>query len=285
MIEDVGIEDAEMAYAKINLALHVRARNADGYHDIETLFAFAADGDRLTATPAETLSLSISGPFGAALAGEGDNLVLRAARSLQAAYGVATGAALALDKRLPIASGIGGGSADAAAALRLLSRLWDLPREDARTTAIAASLGADVPACLISRSCRGTGRGDVLVEIDDPELADMPLLLVNPGVAVPTGPVFAAWDGIDRGALVEGPAIASALSGRNDLEAPARKLAPVIDALVALLRAQPGVRLARMSGSGATCFALFDDIAARDSADGAIAAAMPECWRLKTILI
>ena len=128
MIEDVGIEDAEMAYAKINLALHVRARNADGYHDIETLFAFAADGDRLTATPAETLSLSISGPFGAALAGEGDNLVLRAARSLQAAYGVATGAALALDKRLPIASGIGGGSADAAAALRLLSRLWDLPR-------------------------------------------------------------------------------------------------------------------------------------------------------------
>ena len=271
---------SEIAHAKINLALHVRARNPDGYHDIETLFAFAADGDVVSAMLADDVTLTMTGPFADALSGEGDNLVLRAANALRAAFGVAAGAAITLDKRLPVASGIGGGSADAAAALRLLAWLWGLPLDDPRIAGIAQGLGADVPACLLSRTCRGDGRGDRLRLIDDAAIRGVPLLLVNPGVAVPTGPVFAGWDRIDRGALGEG--IDPALGGRNDLEAPALAIAPVICDVLAALRAQPGMRLARMSGSGATCFALFDDIAARDAAATAM---NPGWWRLETTLI
>jgi len=271
---------SEIAHAKINLALHVRARNPGGYHDIETLFAFASDGDVVSAVPSDAITLAVTGPFADALSGEGDNLVLRAARALRAAFGVAAGAAIMLDKRLPVASGIGGGSADAAAALRLLARLWHLPAEDPRIAAIAQQLGADVPACLLSRSCRGDGRGDRLRLVDAAAIRGMPLLLVNPGVAVPTGPVFAGWDRVDRGPLGEG--IDAALAGRNDLESPARLIAPVIGDVLAALRAQPGVRLARMSGSGATCFALFDEATARDAAATAM---NPGWWRLETVLI
>ena len=274
----------ETAYAKINLALHVRRRRADGYHDLESIFAFAEDGDRLEATPADTLSLTVAGPFGGALGDDPDNLVLRAARALREAAGVGRGAALHLDKRLPVAAGIGGGSADAAAALRLLARLWGLAGDDPRLMTIAGGLGADVPACLVSRALRGEGKGERLGLFTDSALAGMPLLLVNPRVPLATGPVFAGWDGIDRGALDGGEPLAASRAGRNDLEPPARALVPVIGEVVAMLAAAPGVTLARMSGSGATCFALFEDARARDAADRAIAAARPGWWRLVTAL-
>jgi 4-diphosphocytidyl-2-C-methyl-D-erythritol kinase len=278
------VTPTETAYAKINLALHVRRRRADGYHDLETLFAFCAEGDGLSATTAEALSLSIEGPFGAGLSAGADNLVLRAADALRTAAGISAGATIRLDKRLPVASGIGGGSADAAAALRLLTRLWDLDVAAETLHAIAATLGADVPACVASRACRGEGRGDALDFLDPHALAGMPVLLVNPRVAVPTGPVFVGWDGIDRGPLAGGDPLAAALAGRNDLEWPARALQPVIGDVVAALSAQPGVVLARMSGSGATCFALFEGAALRDEADRAIETAHPGWWRLATTL-
>ncbi len=279
-----GVALVETGWAKINLALHIRARRPDGYHALETLFAFAADGDRLTAAPAEDLSLKLSGPFAAALAGgnPADNLVLRAAQAVRAAFGVTAGAAVHLDKRLPVASGIGGGSADAAAALRLLARLWGLPANDARLAAIAATLGADVPACLLSITTRGEARGDVLAAVDGSAFAGTPLLLVNPGVGLSTAAVFAGWNGVDRGALAEGDPLKAALGGRNDLQPPALALVPEIGAVLARLGATGGVRLARMSGSGATCFALFADQAARDVAARSIAAEQPNWWLLAT---
>jgi 4-diphosphocytidyl-2-C-methyl-D-erythritol kinase len=149
---------------------------------------------------------------------------------------------------------------------------------------IAAALGADVPACLASRACRGEGRGDALDFLDEAALTGMPALLVNPRVAVPTGPVFAQWNQVDRGPLATGDALAAALAGRNDLEPPARAMQPVIGDVVGVLSAQPGVMLARMSGSGATCFALFADMFARNAADRAIATARPGWWRLATRL-
>jgi 4-diphosphocytidyl-2-C-methyl-D-erythritol kinase len=265
----------ETAYAKLNLALHVRAREADGYHRLETIFAFCEDGDLLEAEAADQLSLDVVGPFAAGLASE-DNLVLRAARALQARTGIRRGARLTLDKRLPVASGIGGGSADAAAALRLLARLWGLEVEPALLHDIARELGADVPACLDSRTVRGEGRGDVLRPVDGAGLSGRPVLLVNPGVAVPTGPVFATWDGIDRGPLAPDACI-----GRNDLEAPARQLAPVIGAVLAAL---DGAERSGMSGSGATCFGLYASAAERARAAARIAAAEPCWWVLETRL-
>ncbi len=278
------LPSAETAYAKINLALHVRRRRPDGYHELETLFAFCADGDGLTAEPSGTLSLAIEGPFGVGLSAGSDNLVLRAAEALRMAAGVTAGAAIRLDKRLPVASGIGGGSADAAAALRLLVRLWGIRVADEVLCGIGAELGADVPACVASRACRGEARGDALDFLDEGALAGRPVLLVNPRVAVQTGPVFQRWDGTDRGALASGEPLAAALAGRNDLEPPARAMQPVIADVVEALAAMPGVVLARMSGSGATCFAIYEDLAARDAADQALAAAHSEWWRLATML-
>jgi 4-diphosphocytidyl-2-C-methyl-D-erythritol kinase len=262
----------EVAPAKINLALHVRRRRDDGYHDIETLFAFATDGDVVTVAAADAPSFAITGPFAAGLSAQpgNSNLVTRAAAAFAAQYDIDRHHAITLEKNLPIASGIGGGSADAAATLRALARLHGVAVADPALDAIAAALGADVPACLLGRTTFGTGRGDDLVVLDG--LAGMPLLLVNPGVGVSTAAVFAAWDGIDRGAMGEGDLLIRARAGRNDLEPPAIAVAPVIAAVRALLDAQPGVRLARMSGSGATCFALFDDPGARDAA-AAVAAA------------
>jgi 4-diphosphocytidyl-2-C-methyl-D-erythritol kinase len=271
----------DIGYAKINLALHVRSRGADGYHALETLFAFAEDGDRLTLDPAAPLSLTVAGPFGKGLAGE-DNLVLRAARLFLDRFATARAGAFHLDKLLPVASGIGGGSADAGAALRLLCRANGIDPADEPVRRIAAELGADVPACLASRASRGTGRGDRLSEIDGP--TGMALLLVNPLLPLATGPVFGRWDGVDRGPLGEGQALAAALAGRNDLEAPALTLLPAIGAVLARLGDQPGTRLVRMSGSGATCFALFEDVVTRDHARDAIAAAEPGWWTLATRL-
>lgn len=269
----------EPAPAKLNLALHVRARRADGYHELETLFAFCTDGDIITATPASSDSFAVTGPFATALAAEGDNLVTRAAAAFRATFD-GVGHAITLDKRLPVASGIGGGSADAAATLRVLARLGDVAVDHPKLVVIARALGADVPACLFGRAALGTGRGDDLTPVEG--LGGAPVLLVNPLVAVPTGAVFARWDGVDRGAMPPGGALAALEHGRNDLEPPARAVAPAIGEALALLSAQPGARFARMSGSGATCFALFGDPVERDAAAGAIGAAQPGWWRLAT---
>lgn len=265
----------EIAYAKINLALHVRARESDGYHRIETMFAFAEDGDRLAVAEGEGLSLEVTGPFAEALAGERDNLVLRAARALADRSGIRAEAALTLDKRLPVASGIGGGSADAAAALRLLDRYWKVGAGADDLHAIAITLGADVAACLASRPARGEGRGDLLVPLDDPDLAGRPLLLVNPGVPLSTAAVFRAWDGIDRGPLGDWR------EGRNDLEPLARALVPEISAAIEALAAAD---FARMSGSGATCFGLFSNEPDRDCVAAQIKAVRLAWWTLPTRL-
>ena len=268
----------EAAPAKLNLALHVRRRRADGYHDLETIFAFTKFGDTLTAESAADLTLTATGEFAAAI-GTADNLVLRAARALAAAAGIEAGAALHLDKRIPVAAGLGGGSADAAAALRLLNRLWRIDWPLARLAALGAMLGADVAACVHSRATLGSGRGEVLEAYDAP-IAGMPVLLVNPRVAVTTGPVFAGWDGIDAGAL--DPALPlSAL--RNDLEPPASRIAPLITRVLTSLSAL-GADLVRMSGSGATCLALYATVPERDSACTAIASAHPEWWTRPTLL-
>jgi 4-diphosphocytidyl-2-C-methyl-D-erythritol kinase len=274
----------EIAFAKINLALHVRRRAPDGYHHIETLFAFAEEGDRLSVAEGEELSLEGEGEFAASLPPTEANIVLAAAQALRQRYSIVRGAALRLDKRLPVAAGIGGGSADAAAALRLLQRWWELPHEPEALLEIGRSLGADVAACIISAPLRGEGRGDDLAAIDGTALARAPLLLVNPRIAVSTAAVFAAWDGVDRGPLAAGDVIAAAQAGRNDLEPAALAIAPQIGDVLAALSAAKNVRLARMSGSGATSFALFATEADRDAASAAIAARHPGWWQCATRL-
>ncbi len=269
----------DTGYAKINLALHVRARRADGYHALETLFAFAEDGDQLSARLAPDFSLRMTGPFAEELAADTDNLVLRAARLLAQSIGVSGGLAFTLEKRLPIASGIGGGSADAAAALRLAAQLWGVATETSLLHDIAAQIGADVPSCLRSQSCFGTGTGTELTPVDA-GLAGTPILLVNPRQPCPTGPVFKAWDGIDHGPLTP----MDWQSGRNDLEAPAQALVPSIGDVLTDLRAQPGLCLARMSGSGATCFGIWASLDDRDRAAAAIQAAHPNWWILASRL-
>ncbi|WP_343526802.1 4-(cytidine 5'-diphospho)-2-C-methyl-D-erythritol kinase [Sphingomonas sp.] len=274
----------ETAPAKINLALHVRRRRTDGYHKLETLFAFCRDGDVVTVEPAGTgaTTLTLTGPFAALLQGEppADNLVLRAAAGFVSRFGIAGHHAITLDKHLPVASGIGGGSADAAATLRALARMHGMASDHPELFALAASLGADVPACLLGRTALGRGKGDALRPLAP--MGDRPVLLVNPGVGVSTAAVFGRWDGVDRGALAEGEVMTVAAAGRNDLEPPARAIAPQIDAVLALLEAAPGVILSRMSGSGATCFAIFDTVDARDAA--ARAARAQDWWTLATFL-
>lgn len=270
----------EAAPAKVNLYLHVLGRRADGYHLLDSLVAFAGVGDVLHAEPADDLSLDLRGPFAAGLAAESDNLVLRAARALARHAGVEPRARLVLDKRLPVASGIGGGSADAAAALRLLRRLWGLRVEEGALRALAAGLGADVPVCVGARPARMGGVGDALGPA--PHLPPCGMVLVNPGIGVSTPEVFRARTGPFSAAagLPEGWGEAAAMAsdlGRlsNDLEAPALALCPVIAEVLAWLRARPGCLMARMSGSGATCFGLFADA---DAAAGAARGASPGWW-------
>jgi 4-diphosphocytidyl-2-C-methyl-D-erythritol kinase len=275
----------EPAPAKLNLALHVRHRRPDGYHELETLFAFCRDGDLIELEPAPENHFTITGPFAAALTEADpspwtDNLVTRAADAVAAAYGIAQTHRITLTKNLPVASGIGGGSADAAATLRALARLHVVPPADPKLLAIAANLGSDVPACLLGRATLGRGRGDALEPIAG--LPGTPVLLVNPGVPVSTAAVFARWDGVDRGGIAEGDLLARARAGRNDLEPPARALAPAIDRVLELLATAPGVLLARMSGSGATCFALFETETARTAA--ARTARAEGWWSLETAL-
>jgi 4-diphosphocytidyl-2-C-methyl-D-erythritol kinase len=258
----------ETAYAKINLALHVRRRREDGYHEIGTLFAFVDQGDRLTASPAARDVLHVKGEFASALDDPFGNIVARALGKLKHVPGWA----VQLEKNLPVAAGLGGGSADAGAVFRMVRRWGGLPdnwRE------IAAALGADVPACVESETCLGRGTGTELEPIAS-DLAGTPVLLVNPRVPLATGPVFKAWDGIDRGALPQGSAREIALAGRNDLEAPAIGLCPAIAEVLAALQATTPM-LARMSGSGATCFALYESEAARDAAAERL---HPDWWRM-----
>ena len=263
---------SEPAPAKLNLALHVRGKLPDGRHKIETLFAFCTDGDRVEAIKADDLLLEVAGPFAEGLSAK-DNLVLLAAAVLREAAGVKSGAALILHKNLPVASGIGGGSADAAATLRLLTRLWGI--DPAHASTVAPQLGSDVPACLLSLTARGTDAGDRLELVNDAEIPGTPVLLVNPGVPLSTGDVFGRWGGVDQGPL-DGWA-----EGRNDLEEPARSLAPEIGDVLDWLEAREGANFVRMSGSGATCFALFVSEAARDEA---AAACPPNWWHLATNL-
>jgi 4-diphosphocytidyl-2-C-methyl-D-erythritol kinase len=254
----------------------VTGRRADGYHLLDSLVAFAAVGDRLEAEPARGLSLSVDGPFAIGLGTGAENLVIRAAALLQPP---GHGAALRLTKRLPVAAGIGGGSADAAAALRLLARLWSVPlaSDDA-----ALALGADVPVCLAGRPARMSGIGEHLVPVGLPLFW---MVLVNPGVAVPTGAVFAALGRRDNPPLPDlppfpdAPSLFAWLAGtRNDLEPPARAVAGPIAEVLAALAAQPGCALARMSGSGATCFGLFATEAPARAAADALARAEPGWW-------
>jgi 4-diphosphocytidyl-2-C-methyl-D-erythritol kinase len=266
----------ETAFAKLNLALHVRARRSDHYHLLETLFAFVEDGDELSVVPAEGMSLTIAGPFGGALSAGEDNLVVRAARALAKAFGVETGAALHLEKNLPIASGIGGGSADAAAALRLLTRFWTLDGDDPKLLEIAATLGADVPACIHSQTVIGTGVGDVLTPFAGEAFSGRAVLLVNPLRPSPTGAVFANWDQIDRGALDP----LDLEHSRNDLTAPAASLVPEIAQVLDALAEAGNADLIRMSGSGATCFAIFETSDAMRTAETMIANAHPDWWQL-----
>jgi 4-diphosphocytidyl-2-C-methyl-D-erythritol kinase len=272
----------EAAPAKVNLYLHLIGRRDDGYHLLDSLVVFAGVCDTLSAAPAESLSLRVTGRFAAGLAAEADNLVLRAARALAAEAGVAAAAHLILEKQLPVASGIGGGSADAAAALRLLCRLWRLSPDPAVLARLAAGLGADVPVCLAGRSARMGGIGERLGPA--PALPGCGIVLINPGVAVATADVFrarrVAWSlpATLPAAWADAAAMAADLSGlRNDLQPPAVALRPVIHEVVAALAAAPGCLLARMSGSGATCFGLFAD---RDAAESAAAAARRPGWWL-----
>lgn len=266
----------EFAPAKLNLALHVRRRRADGYHDIETLFAFVDIGDRLTAAPADALSLTVTGRFAEGLSAE-DNLVLRAARMLGDEIGHDPAFAFTLDKALPVASGIGGGSADAAAALRLLARAWNIPADHPALSACADRLGSDVPACLLSRTAIGAGRGEALRLVPLGALAGASLILANPGIALSTAQVFVAWDGIDHGTLPGGDAATILHQGRNDLQPPATTLVPEIAALIDVM-ASSGAQLARMSGSGATCFAIYDNEQSRDRALMQLRATHPSYW-------
>jgi len=263
----------EIAPAKLNLALHVRGRLPDGRHSIETLFAFCTDGDQLSAESANELSLRVTGPFASELGEEADNLALRAARELAKAASKGQGAALTLEKNLPVASGLGGGSADAAAVLRLLTSLWQIDPKYAEE--VAPRLGSDVPACLLSLPARGEGAGDKLESVELPDFSGKPVLLVNPRVPLSTAEVFTGWDGEDRGSLDDWR------EGRNDLEAPAIALVPQIGSVLAWLGTQAGAEFVRMTGSGATCFALFDSEEARDAAADGVPR---EWWRLATFL-
>lgn len=269
----------EHAHAKINLHLHVVGRRDDGFHLLDSLVVFAGVYDRLSAGPADGLSLSVGGPFGEALRGDdmSSNLVLRAARLLHAGFGDApAGAALLLEKTLPVASGIGGGSADAAACLRLLCRLWAERRPErepdpARLHSIATSLGADVPVCLAQTPARMGGIGELLAPA--PEMPDCFMVLVNCGLAVSTPSVFAARAPGFRppARLPEYWSDAAAMAAdlrllSNDLEQAAIALCPAIADVLTAIGAQPGCLLSRMSGSGATCFGLFATRPAADTA-------------------
>ncbi len=278
----------ERAPAKINLTLHVLGRRAGGWHALESLVALSRGGDTLALTCGEPLSLSVEGPAAAALGSVEDNLVLRAARHFAQIYPSARLGSFHLVKRLPVAAGLGGGSSDAAAALRLLARANAVALDDSGVLEAARATGADVPVCLMGRGRMMRGTGDEL----GPPLVLPPLigLLVNPGQPVATKDVFALMKIAPGAATGFGghPEISSSMTaealiaalrkGRNDMEGAACLLAPIIGDVLTALGAAPGCRLARMSGSGATCFALFKDCRSASRAKKAIRRAHPLWW-------
>jgi 4-diphosphocytidyl-2-C-methyl-D-erythritol kinase len=266
----------EIAYAKINLALHVRKRRDDGYHELESLVAFLGHGDLLTVEYAEKDSFSVDGEFAANSGNLSDNLVNRALNwARDFTDGRIPPLAITLTKHLPVAAGLGGGSADAAALLRLLHRQQMIPDLFERA-AQTATLGADVPACLYSRPLIMRGIGEKIEWVDD-SLDNLPVILINPRFPVSTGPVFKAWDQIDRGGLMQGTAREIATSGRNDLEAPAIHICPPIaNVLAVLAKTQP--LISRMSGSGASCFAIYDDPEKATCVEKKIKGQYPSWW-------
>jgi 4-diphosphocytidyl-2-C-methyl-D-erythritol kinase len=281
----------EGAPAKVNLTLRVLGRRADGYHDLESLVVFADVGDALTFPPGPALALTVSGPTAAAAGDTADNLVLNAAGALgERVAGLQLGA-FALTKRLPVAAGLGGGSADAAAALRLLARTNGIALDDPRLLQAARATGADVPVCLDPRPRLMRGIGEILsAPLDLPKLH---AVLVNPGVAVPTNMVFAGLN-LARTTAASNTSpqwpgnptdlVAALAKDRNDLEGPAIELQPVIAELLAVLRNLPGCQLARMSGSGATCFGLFDTSSAAADAARMLRVGYPDWWVEPTAL-
>ena len=283
---------SEVGRAKVNLTLRVVGRRVDGYHDLESVVAFADCADRLTLVPGPDLKLEITGPLAQACGEIADNLVLKASGLLAARVPNLKLGTFTLEKVLPVAAGIGGGSADAAAALRLLAQLNDLPLDDERLKEVALETGADVPVCLRSHACDMTGIGESLLPLNPPEL---PCLLVNPCVAVATKDVFSALglrsgellvgatdviespDWPDRGASVADWVAELSLVG-NDLEAPAMRIQPAIGEVLAALRESAGALLARMSGSGATCFAIYGNGGEAPAAADKIRRDHPDWW-------
>jgi 4-diphosphocytidyl-2-C-methyl-D-erythritol kinase len=283
------IEDGR---AKVNLTLRVVGRRVDGYHDLESMVVFADCADRLTLTPGSELSLTTTGPLAQHCGEAADNLVLKAARLLGERVPDLKLGSFTLDKVLPVAAGIGGGSADAAAALRLLARLNGLALDDERLLEVALLTGADVPVCLASRACDMTGVGETLLPLSLPK---MPCVLVNPRVAVATRDVFEKL-GLRNGELLVGatdviqatawPEDGASLeewvevlaAGSNDLEAPATRIQPVIGEVLTALSATDGAWLARMSGSGATCFAIYENTAEAQRASQKIQIDHPQWW-------
>jgi 4-diphosphocytidyl-2-C-methyl-D-erythritol kinase len=280
------------ARAKVNLTLRVVGRRIDGYHDLESVVAFADCADRLTLEPGPELRLTTSGPMAQACGETSDNLVLKAAQLLQAQVPGLQLGHFTLDKVLPVAAGIGGGSADAAAALRLLAALNSLVLDDERLQQVALATGADVPVCLSSQACDMTGVGETLLPLSPPK---MPCVLVNPRIPVATRDVFTAL-GLRSGELLVGVAdvlqspawpeagasvedwVEALAASSNDLEAPATRIQPVIGQVIAALNATNGAWLARMSGSGATCFAIYENTAEAGRAAEQIRRGHPGWW-------
>lgn len=270
------------APAKVNLTLHVVGRRDDGYHLLDSLVAFAGVGDTLDFAPAETLALELAGPTAGQIP-DGENIVIKAARLLAAAAGVNKGAAIRLTKRLPVAAGIGGGSADAAAALKGLMRLWDISLPAETLSRVALSIGADVPVCLAGVPMRMMGVGEVLEPA--PALPPAWLVLVNPMVPLHTPPVFKARTGpfSEAAPLTASPGDAKELAEalaqrRNDLTPPAILIEPVVGEVLAAIAATPDCLLPRMSGSGATCFGLYAGEVQARAAAARVAAAHPAWW-------
>lgn len=281
----------ETARAKLNLDLFVTGRRADGWHELDSLVVFGELADRLEFRPADTLSLAIEGPTSRGVPADESNLVLRAARSLQQEFVIEHGAAIRLEKHLPVAAGIGGGSADAAATLRGLRRLWNLVLDDERLRDLGLRLGADVPVCLYSKPARMRGIGERLDPVRG--LPDLPLVLVNPGRELPTKSVFAALRGsfapADRAPLRAGGGLHRLAvwlaDGRNDLEPPARRLEPAIGRVLEALAGLSGCLLARMSGSGATCFGVFGDRGEAETAALLLRKRHPDWWVAPTVAL
>jgi 4-diphosphocytidyl-2-C-methyl-D-erythritol kinase len=282
----------EEGRAKVNLTLRVVGRRVDGYHELESVVAFADCADRLSLTPGPELQLRTIGPLAEACGEPSDNLVFKAAQLLAERVPDLKFGEFVLDKVLPVAAGIGGGSADAAAALRLLARLNELPLDDRRLREVALLTGADVPVCLASRACDMTGVGENLLPLN---LPSMPCVMINPRVPVATKDVFAAL-GLQKGELLVGASdvieapgwpedggsigdwVEALAAGTNDLETPAQRIQPLIGEVLTALRDADGSRLARMSGSGATCFAIFEEAAKAQAAAKKIELAHPEWW-------